>query len=209
MSRQLKNDHETWLGPCGSATGSAVPAVLPRHSRLPVPADDLWEGTFSEPCRQGVTITAVDEIDGPACFQINHDGAVPVSPADGEIIDTQAPHPPGRLIRDRPDQTQQRVPADTDTQPGRRPDPGPSCQRQPDRGQYPLKRQRVTGIGPRQLRDLLGERRSRTGGVHIPEPADHQNDDQACRRPPPTRANDPPPGTPPACGEDSAGPRFK
>ena len=97
-----------------------------------VPADHRHLAVAAQPPGQVRAVAAVEDLDRAVGGHIDQHGAVMAAFAEGEVVNAEHRHRPGRRVGQRLDQPQQRVPAHRHPRSGGQPHARAAGQRQPD-----------------------------------------------------------------------------
>lgn len=122
----------------------------------PVAADDLDAGVGGEPGREGLGGAVGQDIDGTAGFDVDQEGAVSATAAEGELIDPQHPRCPFGNLRGF-EQFQQPAAARGQMQLAAEPFAGPAAELDGDSPQPLLQSEAGASISLAQPVDLLDE----------------------------------------------------
>jgi hypothetical protein len=155
--------------------GGALPSAV-GVGAAPIPADDGGGAVLGEPGREGRGRPVVEQVDRPPALQIDHEGAVPVAPPEGEIVDAEHDRAGHRRGGRRPDQPDQGRAAGADRPPGGEPRPRAAAERHPDVAELAVERYGPPRRPSGERRDLLRERATLAAPAGAPEPPDVQTD---------------------------------
>jgi hypothetical protein len=140
-------------------------------------------GVLLEPGRDLVGVAVRQQVEGPPALQIDDDGAEAATAAPGELVHAHGLGLRAGRQRRGADETEERRPADRQSQGGCQVGTGGPAERQPDPSQRVAQPVGPPRVAVHELRQLLGKDALRAGGVTADKPTHAHPEPDRCAAP--------------------------
>lgn len=147
------------------------------EERCPIAADHLYPGPLREPSGQAVGFPVGQQVHRASAFDVDQDGPVVAAFAGRVLIDADDARGRNFRVGQGFDQPQHRAAADGQAEDSRHAGPGPTGEREADRGQRRPQALGPPAVSTSQPRHLLGEGPAPARDGRAEEPADTQAED--------------------------------